>query len=82
MITRDEFDTLPPVEKAHTIFEFGEEMAQRTFGEFRIKLYNVWDFYVELWYSTKRVQISKLESLSTEDVMEFYGDEIDISDVF
>jgi hypothetical protein len=82
MITRDEFDTLPAVEKVHTVFEFGEELDQREYNDFRIRLYLVWDFYVELWYNSKKVQIGKLVSLSPEEVMDLYGDNIDISGVF
>jgi hypothetical protein len=82
MITRTEFDFLPPVEKANTVFEFGEELNVREYGGFKIKLYLVWDFYVELWYYTPRHQISKLASLSADDVIDIYGDNIDISDVF
>ena len=82
MITRTEFDVLPPVEKAHTLFEFGDELQVRDDGDFRIKLYLIGDFFVELWYSTKKVQINKLVSLSEEDVMDIYLDLIDITDLF
>jgi hypothetical protein len=79
VITRTEFDFLPPVEKAHTLFEFGDELDVRNDGDFRIKLYLIADFFVELWYSTNKVQISKLVSLSEEDVIDIYSDRIDIS---
>jgi hypothetical protein len=82
MITRTEFDFLPAVEKAHNVFEFGEELDIREDGGFQIKLYLVWDFYVELWYNTRRHQISKLTSLSSDEVIDIYGDNINISDVF
>jgi hypothetical protein len=82
VITRTEFDFLPAVEKAHTVFEFGEELDNREYEEFRIKLYMVSDFYVELWYSLKNIRISKLESLSLDEVVDFYGDDINISDAF
>ena len=79
MITRTEFDFLPAVEKAHTVFEFGEELDNRIHEEFKIKLYLVSDFYVELWYNIKNVRITKLESLSEEEVVDLYGEDIDIS---
>jgi hypothetical protein len=82
MISRTEFDVLPPVEKAHTLFEFGDELEVREEGDFRIKLYLISDFFVELWYSTFKPQIAKLVSLSDDDVAEIYSDRIDISDVF
>ncbi len=82
MITRTEFDVLPPVEKAHTLFEFGDELHIRDEGDFRIKLYLISDFFVELWYSTKKVQISKLLSLSEEEVIDIYEEAIDISSAF
>jgi hypothetical protein len=82
MITRTEFDFLPVTDKAQTVFEFGEELEVREYGGFRIKLYLVWDFYVELWVSTRRHQISKLVSLGLDDVIDLYGEDIDISDVF
>jgi hypothetical protein len=82
MISRTEFDVLPPVEKAHTLFEFGDELEVREEGDFRIKLYLISDFFVELWYSNIKPQIAKLVSLSDDDVAEIYSDRIDISDVF
>jgi hypothetical protein len=82
MITRDKFDTLPAVEKVHTVFEFGEEIDHRVNGDFRMKLYLINDFYVELYYNATRLQIGKMISISTEEVVELYYDQIDISDVF
>lgn len=82
MITRTEFDFLPVVEKAHTVFEFGEELARRSEKDFRIKLYLVSDFFVELWYLANNSRIAKLESLSIDEVAEIYSEHIDISDVF
>ncbi len=82
MITRTEFDVLPPVEKAHTLFELGDELDVREENGYRIKLYVIADFFVELWYTTKKTRIGKLVSLSEEDVIDLYLDRIDISYLF
>lgn len=79
MITRTEFDVLPTVEKAYTLFELGDELDVREVGDFRIKLYLISDFFVELWFGSSNVQLTKLISLSEEDVVDIYGDSIDIS---
>ena len=82
MITRDEFDTLPPREKAYTLFDLGDEIDSRTENDATIKLYMVGDFFVELWFSGSPVKIVNLLSLSEDEVIEKYFSRIDISGVF
>jgi hypothetical protein len=82
MISRDEFDVLPAAEKVHIVFEYGETMDQREYAEFRMKLYLIGDFYAELWINSDNHQIGNLISLSPDEVLDLYGDYIDISDVY
>jgi hypothetical protein len=81
VITRTEFDVLPTVEKAYTLFELGDELDVREEGDFRIKLYLISDFFVELWFGKSNEQSTKLISLSEDDVLNIYGERIDISQI-
>lgn len=82
MITRTEFDDLTALEKAYALFEEGDELDTRQEGDFRIKLYLVSDFFVELWVGDNNAHDSKLLSLSEDEVLRIYDERIDISPVF
>jgi hypothetical protein len=80
MITRTAFDVLLPVEKIHTVLEFGEELDNHTESDFHVKLYVISDFFVELWYQRTSIRLTRLVTLSSDEVADLYADTIDISD--
>ncbi len=82
MITRTEFDVLPTVEKVYTLFDLGDELDVREDRGYRIKLYLISDFFVELWFGIKHPEDTQMISLSEEEVMEVYSERIDISQGF
>lgn len=80
MITRTAFDVMTVLEKVNLLFDEGDELETRIQGDYRIILYLVADFFVELRISQSMSQPNILTSLSEGQVLERYYDRIDISD--
>lgn len=81
-ITADEFQLLELKDKARFIFAFGEELFCRLEEENRIKIYNLFDFYVEVNYKSADDKIRQIEVITDNYLNENYLSEIDISDLY
>jgi hypothetical protein len=75
------FSKLPIKEKIYLIFEHGNEIATRQFLYFNIKLYTLFGFFAEVWYVPSGNKIEKVEILSTDEILNLYKNEFDISEL-
>lgn len=82
MISEDSFNKLNNNNKLETIFNYGEELMIRNYNNFYIKLYSISNFYVEVWYDSENNKIEKIDCLNSENIFDYYGNEIDISGLF
>lgn len=78
-MTREEFDKAPIKQKVYKVFESGRELASRQFLHCNIKLFDMGSFYVEVFYVPAANKIHKADSLGIEQVLDVYGNQIDIS---
>jgi len=65
-------------EKAVYTWEFGIFLASRMEGRQAINLYSVDDFFVEVWYTTQKKLVYKVESFSSTACFDPYLEEISI----
>ncbi|MDZ4204571.1 MAG: hypothetical protein U1C46_07110 [Bacteroidales bacterium] len=82
MITKEQFTDLPILERAAVVLECGCELCDRIYMSYIIKLYQVDDFYVELWYRHNGNKIDKLDIVEWDDVIHHYEKVINIQDLF
>jgi hypothetical protein len=78
----EEFMRLPAVERVTLILNDGRELMDRIYLYYLIRLYKIFDFYIELWYLPASNKIDKILIFELDDVMHLYEKNIDISDIF
>ena len=82
MISANDFQTLPYSEKEKLILDIGEELATRLDNIFIIKLFILFDFFVEVTYLTEDNTIKQIDAITDSYLTESYLTNIDISDLF
>ena len=82
MISANDFQTLLYSEKEKLILDLGEELATRLDNNCIIKLFILFDFYVEVTYLTEDNTIKQIDAITDSYLAESYLTNIDISDLF
>lgn len=77
-----EFIALPQAEKVFLVLDQGQELMNRIYVYYNIKLYLYSDFYVEIWYKQTTNKIDKLIVVELEDVVHLYESQINIQDIY
>ena len=80
-MTLYEFTALDEMEQRHAILN-GVHIGERTDKEHWVLLYQLGDFYVEVFYHKANYVIVKYNPFTTSEQLEPYLDEIDISPLF
>ncbi|MFZ4398443.1 MAG: hypothetical protein ACOYO1_00300 [Bacteroidales bacterium] len=78
MLTAERFERLSIIDKLTIIFEEGEELNKRNADGFLIKLYQLNDFFCEIWYSSEANKIYKINLIDLIQIVGLYDIEIDI----
>jgi len=77
-----EFDALAQDQKMNILWKEGNYIADRKIPNYTIVLYELFCFYVEVWYEDNNFnEIDILCAFSNTDQLEPYLEKIDISDV-
>jgi hypothetical protein len=76
------FVKMTKTEKVCHLFNSAEELLSRKSKGFEVSLYQLEDFFVEVWYSGNHKMIERIEVTSTEDVLKNYDKNIDLSRLF
>ncbi len=82
MITSIDFQNLTEDLKCYVILNNGQHVAERNYGIYNIQLYNVYGFYVEVYYLPGSEEIDQIVAVNSDEILELYLDSIDISDLF
>ncbi|NTW25302.1 MAG: hypothetical protein HGA37_11410 [Lentimicrobium sp.] len=69
-------------EQVTTLLGQGQELLERIYIYYVVKLYFLEDFYVEIWYQQTTNRIDKLTVVQLDDVIHLYESQINISDLF
>ena len=75
----DEFVLLTEDQRISVLWREAKMVAQRNDDNYNIFLYQVYSFYIEVWYSKNLMNIYNLKSFSNTDLLEPYLEEINIS---
>jgi hypothetical protein len=81
MLTANNFERLSLIDKLTIIFEDGEELFSRNTDGFSIKLYQLNDFFCEVWYSSEANKIYKIELIDETLVVGLYDVNIDFKNL-
>ena len=76
-----EFIVLSQQEKVLLVLENGQELMNRIYVFYNIKLYMLFDFYVEVWYKQTTNKIDKLIVVELDGVLHLYENQINIQDI-
>jgi hypothetical protein len=79
MLTANRFEQLSVIDKLTIIFEEGEELYTRNTDGFSIKLYQLNDFFCEIWYSSEANKVYKIELIDENQVVGLYNIDIDLN---
>ena len=78
-ITHKEFNALPLKEKIGLLFQNGNFIVAIRYYGYKINLYLLNNFYVEVFYNHKRDMIERIELLPAFHTrMKFYSDQIQL----
>jgi hypothetical protein len=77
-----EFLALSHQEKVELLFDDGRELMNRIYVFYNIKLFSLFDFYVEIWYKQTTNKIDKVIVVKLDDVVHLYESQINIQDLF
>lgn len=78
-ITLYEFNSLTKMEKTEVLSGFGVFLMEREEPEFRISLFQIHNFYIEVKYSIAKNSIVEFQLFTSTKLLEPYLDQIDIS---
>jgi hypothetical protein len=78
-MTLDQFTILPETKQAETLLERGIFLADRLYKNFSIFLYQLDNFYVEVYHNLRFDVMQGMRCFQDEDALEPYLDSIDIS---
>jgi hypothetical protein len=66
------------MKQAEALWKHGVHISERQDGEYRLILYQIDSFYVEVWYHTEGNDIRKFRTFSSTTQLEPYFKNIDI----
>jgi hypothetical protein len=78
-ITLYEFNCLTKKEKIEVLCEFSVCLCERPDAKFRIVLYHLNNFYVEIKYDRRNNRIAEFQIFTSTKLLEPYLEQIDIS---
>ncbi|MBK7172739.1 MAG: hypothetical protein IPH84_05810 [Bacteroidales bacterium] len=81
-MTVAQFNQLTSIEKVNTLFDRGKELSSRIYIYYNIKLFVLFDFFVEIWYQQSSNRIERIVILKLEDVLDIYEKDIRIGDLY
>ena len=77
-MTLYQFNTLDETEQHNAVWNHGVMVGDRVEGEHRVILYQLFSFYVELYYHVKMNVLLRLCSFSNTESLDVYLDQIDL----
>lgn len=69
------------MEQAEVIWDHGAHIGERIEGEHKIILYQIFSFYVELYYHMEYNVLRRLRSFSSTECLEAYIMKVDLSEI-
>jgi hypothetical protein len=71
-ITKGEYCQFNLKSKVEMLKEFGQLEFERTFGSTEVRIFTIYDFYVEVIYNQMKSEIEKVEPVNFMDILRMY----------
>lgn len=78
-MTLEQFDTLSKSEQQEQLLNHGIFLAERQDGPFRVMLYQLDSFYVEVYFFSRYNKVAFFLGFDTTEALQPYLEEIDIN---
>ena len=82
IITLEQFLRLTSIQQVELIFDQGKEVGSRIYLFYNIRLYLLFDFFIEVWYMQTTNRIENIIHLETSDVLDIYEKQIRLDNLF
>ena len=79
-MTIKKFRDLDEMEQHEAMWEYGVMVGDRLSGEYRIILYQIFEFYIELYYHIELNVLRKLISFDKLDALDVYINQFNINE--
>jgi hypothetical protein len=73
-----EYNQFTPDEQAELLWDKGVFLINRMDDKYSYNLYSLFDFFVEVWYDSKKNSIYKFRTFKTVEALEPYLDRINL----
>ena len=80
-MTLYQYNDLDEMEQHEAIWEHGVHIGERIEGEYKIILYQIFSFYVELFYHMEFNVLRRLRSFSNTECLDAYIRKFDLKDI-
>jgi hypothetical protein len=77
-LDKENFNNLSLNKKGEILFSKGSYIAVRNYYNYKVQLYSLNGFYIEVWYHPKLNSIDKIETLENEKNLNLYLPDIEI----
>jgi hypothetical protein len=81
-MTQEQFRRLTSIQQVELIFDQGNEIGSRIYIFYNIRLFLLFDFFVEIWYIQTTNRIDRIVILSITDVLDIYERDIQLGKLF
>ncbi len=81
-MTPREFAELPIENKVNLVLTEGEEVLDRIYMYYLVKLYTFKDLFIEIWYQQITNRIDRIQVIDQNDVLHIYENQINLGDLF
>jgi len=81
MESPENFSELPKNEQVYNLFHDGKELFSRLEKKYIIKLFVVYEQFVEIWYNSDKNIIEKIAVLPDKELFARYGDHIKLGEI-
>lgn len=71
-ITKGEYCQFNLKSRAELLSEFGKLEFERTFGHMVVRIFSIYDFYVEVIYNLHKGEIEKIEPVNSFPLLHVY----------
>jgi len=75
-----EFSNLPKNEQVYILFHDGTELLTRKHESYIIKLFQVEDIFVEIWYNAQKNVIQEIKVVDLDELIMKYDAELNLPD--
>ncbi len=78
----DIFNSLDLERKGTLVFSKGKFLVSKEYHGFKLGVYQLNEMLAEVWYESKEKRIVDIKILELDDALDFYADQMQISDLF